>query len=270
MRGHRTAVWLVAMALVGAGTADAAEHPSLAKARALYNAADYDAAIEAASIARADPAAADAAALVAARSHLERYRLRTADPSDLDAAREALGALRWPALSPRDRIDLFVGFGQALFLTNTFGAAAELFETALDGAALLPLRDRLLLLDWWATAVDRQAQASAPDRRPALLLRVMARMEDELRQDPANAPASYWLAVSARGAGDVDRAWDAAVAAWVRAPLRPESAPALRGDIDRFVTTVLVPERARARTPHEPAALETLGAEWEAIKEQWR
>ena len=50
------------------------------------------------------------------------------------------------------------------------------------------------------------------------------RMEIEVRIDPGSAPANYWLAAAARGAGDLDRAWHAAIAGWIRAPMRPESA----------------------------------------------
>jgi hypothetical protein len=248
----------------------AAEHPSLAQARALHNAADYEAAISAADEARADPASADAAALVVARSHLERYRLRL-DPGDLVAARGALSAIRPAALSPRDHLDLLVGLGQALYLGGTFGAAAELFDTALGQSSLLGARDRLLLLDWWATAVDREAQTLAADRRVPPLERVIDRMEEELRQDPGNAAANYWLAVSARGAGDIERAWHAAVAGWIRAILSPASAAALRSDLDRLVTEVLVIERARTRPVSEQSeAAEALRAEWDLVKDQWK
>ena len=75
-----------------------------------------------------------------------------------------------------------------------------------------------MLLDWWANAVDREAQAVVAPRRTVLLEPVIARMEDELRDDPGNATANYWLAVAARGAGDTDRAWNAVIAGWVRAP----------------------------------------------------
>lgn len=266
----RFAMLLLMLAAATAG-ADAAEHPSLANARALYNAADYDAAITAATVARADPASADAAALVAARSHLERYRVQTGDSADLAAAREALGAVRAAALKPRDQIDLLVGLGQALYLTNAFGAAAELFDTALSRASLLSDRDRWLLLDWWATAVDREAQMLPADRRATVLRRVIDRMEGELRQDPGSATANYWLAVSARGTGDAERAWHAAVAAWVRAPLRPETTATLRDDLDRFVTTVLIPERARARPAREQQeTLTDLRMQWDLVKQDWK
>jgi hypothetical protein len=259
---------VVAIALV-AGSTYAAEPPVLAKARALYNAADYDGAIAAAEQARAQPGAADAAALVEARARLERYR-GNSDPADLAAAREAFSAIRASVLSPRDQVDFLVGLGQSLYLGEQFGPAAELFDTALQGA-LLPARDRLMLLDWWATALDREAQASTPDRRARLYGQMAMRMDEELRRDPASAPANYWRAVADRGAGDLDAAWDAAVAAWVRAVLDPASSSALRSDIDRLVTDALIPESARARPPREQAdATETLRAQWESIKQQWK
>lgn len=270
MRGRIAALSLVVLT-AAAPDLRAAEHPALAQARALYNAADYDAAILSAAAARLDPASADAAALVAARAYLERHRQRASDAADLAAAREALGAVRAAALRPRDQIDLLVGLGQALYLGNEFGAAAELFDTALSRAALLPERDRGLLLDWWASASDREAQRLPVDRRGALLVRVSERMAAELRQDPGSATANYWLAVAARGMGDVERAWHAAVAAWVRAPLRPESALTLRDDIDRFVTTVLILERAQGRPVKErEVALVELRSQWDAVKENWK
>jgi hypothetical protein len=247
----------------------AAEHPSLAQARVLYNAAKYAEAISAATVARTDPASSDAAALVMGRSHLERHRV-LADGVDLVAARIALSAVRPAALSPRDRVDLLIGLGQALYLDDNFGAAAELFDTALSQPVLLPDRDRLQLLDWWATAVDRDAQASPPDRRMALFAQVTERMEIEVRVDPGSAPANYWLAASARSAGELERAWDAAIAGWIRAPLRPESARSLRADLDRLVTEAIIGERARTRPVREQAeTLTGLRTEWESIKTDW-
>lgn len=266
----RTSVALVILLFALLAPVDAAEHPALAKARALYNAGNLDEAIASATTARSDPASADAAALVIGRAHLERYRQRT-DPADLAAAQEALSAVRVAALLPRDQIDLQVGLGQALYLGEVYGAAAELFDSALSAAALLPARDRLLLLDWWATALDRDAQRRPADRRGAVFARVLARMEDEVRQDPGSAPANYWLAAAARGSGDLDRAWHAAIAGWIRAGLRPETAAALRADLDRLVTEALTTERARTRPAREQAeALTALRAEWESIKQQWK
>ena len=65
--------------------------------------------------------------------------------------------------------------------------------------------------------------------------------------------ANYWLAVSARGAGDIDGAWNFAVAAWVRSTLSPETAPNLRDDLDRLVAQALIPERSRTLVTREAA-----------------
>ena len=258
------------LVLLFAMPAAAAEHPALAKARALYNAGDYDGAIIAAAVSRLVPASADASALVIARSHLERYR-HSAVAADLASAREALATVRVAALTPRDQVDLLVGLGQSLYLGELFGAAAELFDTALSRADVLPDHDRLLLLDWWATALDREAQTRVTDRRSSVFARIEQRMEEELRRDPGNPVANYWLAVAARGAGDVERAWDAAVAAWVRSTLTPESAETLRTDLDRLVTQALIPERTRSRGASEQASAQAaLQTEWELVKQQWK
>lgn len=264
-----TAAIVIALALVARG-AYAAEPPALVEARALYNAADYDGAIAAAVQARTQPGAADAAALVEARARLERYR-QSAESADLSAAREALTAIHPSALTPRDQLDLLVGLGQSLYFGELFGPASELFDTALERGAFLPARDRMMLLDWWATALDREAQASAPDRRTRLYEQMAARMGQELRRDPGSAPANYWRAVAARGVGDIDAAWDAAVAAWVRAPLDSATSVWLRSDIDHLVTQAIIPERARTRPAREQAdATEAFRSQWESVKQQWK
>jgi hypothetical protein len=257
--------------LMGVGQeAWANEPPALAKARTLYNAGDFEGAIDAASVARKDVGWADAAALVVARAHLERYRQR-ADIEDLSAARAALAATRAAALTPRDQVDLIVGLGQSLYLGEIYGAAAELFETALNRAAVLGPRDRLLLLDWWATSLDREAQSRPPDRRAKVFERIAVRMNEEIQRDPGSPVANYWLAVSARGAGDIDGAWNSAIAAWVRSTLSPDTTAGLRDDLDRLVTQALIPERSRtlvARSPQE--AVSALRTEWELLKQQWK
>jgi hypothetical protein len=260
---------LLLVLVTAAAPAAAQEPPALARARMRYNTGDFDGAIAAAATARAADASADAAALVLGRSHLERFRLR-GDMADLAAAREALSAVRAPALSPRDQVDLLVGLGQSLFLGDSYGAAAELFDTAMTQAAMLPERDRWLLLEWWATALEKEAHRRPADRRTATFERIVARMEDELRADPGNVPANYWLPLAARGAGDPERAWHAAMAGWIRAGLRPDRAAALRTDLDRLVTQALIPERARGRPAREQQETTTaLRAEWDALKAQW-
>ena len=261
---------VLALLLAGLpGTALAAEPPALAKARALYNAGSYDAAIEAAALARREPKSEDAATLVLARAHLERFRANAA-PDDLAAAREAFAAIRSDTLSARDQFDLLVGLGQTLYLGDAFGPAADVFDTALGRSSILMPRDRSKLLDWWATALDREAQTRPADRRAPIFTRIVDRMQEELRLDPGNSIANYWLVAGLRGAGDLERAWDAAVAGWVRAKLGADSA-GLRTELDRLVTEALIPERSRVRPVREqPEAAAAARAEWDQVKANWK
>jgi hypothetical protein len=267
--GMRPAL-LLCLLLSCVAPAWAADPPALAKARAEYNEGNYDSAIAAAALARRQPQGSDAAALVMARALLEKYR-QGAAPSDLSEARDILVTIRHAALAPRDQVDLLIGLGQSLYLADNFGAAAELFDVAWSRSALLDERDRLMLLDWWATTLDRDAQGRSADRRPRVFERITQRMEEELRRDPGSAPANYWLAVAARGVGDLDGAWADAIAAWVRAALSPQTAEALRADLDRLVTQALIPERARTRPARDQTdAANALRAEWEMLKSQWK
>ena len=253
--------------MLASAPAAAAEPPALVKARMLYNAGDYDGAIAAAAEVRTGEWA-DAALLVGARSHLEKFR-RDPQPAELQAGREALTGVRASALMPRDQVDLLIGMGQVLYLSEEFGAAAGLFDNALAQAFLLNRQDRLQLLDWWATAVDRAAQTHTAERRGSDFAAILERMEDELRRDAANPVANYWIPLAARSAGDVDRAWDAAVAAWLRSRLMAEGAATLRTDLDRLVTQGIIPERARLHKSL-PDAARVMREQWEQLKEQWK
>jgi hypothetical protein len=261
---------VLALALATAMPAAAAD-PPLARARAAYNAGDFEAAIGAAAEARKQPATADAAAVVLARAFLERYRA-TASPPDLSSARDALRGVVRVRLSPRDQVDQLVAVGQVLFFDEAFGAAAELFDSALSLASILPPHDRVWLLEWWTSALDREAQSRPAERRAAIYQRIASRMEQELESDPAAAAPNYWLAAALRGTGDLERAWDAAAAGWVRLTLAGAGTgdSDLRADIDRLVTQALITERARQRPPREQAdAAAALRAEWEGLKSQW-
>jgi hypothetical protein len=261
---------VIAAVCAAPAVAEAAESPALARARSLYNAGDYEGAIDAASVARRDAQWADASALVIARARLERYR-QTRNASELAEAREALQAVRAAALSPRDQVDLLIGLGQALFLAEVYGPAAELFDSGLDKGMLITPRDRTNLLDWWASALDFEAQKLPYERRAPLYQRIADRMSSELRDDPANGAANYWQVVAARGVGDLDRAWSAAIAAWVRSTLDPAATAQLRSDLDRVVEQALIPERARSNPAREGSdQVETLRAEWSLVKENWK
>lgn len=257
-------LWLLAAPLA------AQRSDLLREARDLYNHEQFAAAIQAATAAQADAAIADAAAVILARAHLERYR-QTRDEEHLVAAREALRELDVSRLTRREQAEFTVGLAEWLFLDDRFGAAAELFDTALGPEGLLGSAARDRVFDWWATSVDRHAQVT-PGRRQTLYQQVIDRAAAELRRRPGSVAAGYWLVAAARGLGDLDRAWNAAVAGWLRARTAPDHGAALRADLDRLVQTAIIPERARglaADGGDSAAAAQALTAEWEELKAKW-
>ena len=258
---------VVSTLLLGVGPLQAAD--PLAEARRLYNAGQYDQAEQAALEALKQPTMAEGARLVLGRVHLERFR-RNADPAELAAAREALRAVDTRSLDQRDRLELTIGLGEALYLDDRFGPAAELFQWALDRSVTLGPVAHERLLDWWATAMDRLAQGQPREGRDATYSRMVRRMEQELSLDPGLAPAAYWLTAGTRGLGDIERAWHAAAGAWVGAVLARDRGAALRADLDRLVVQAIIPERVarlQIRDPKQAAA--GMLAEWEAFKSSW-
>ena len=269
---RRSGVLLVVMvASIGAAPQDA-----LSRARQLYNQRMYDASIDAAMIARRLPGMADAATLVLARAHLERFRAAS-DAADLAAAHRELQQIHVAELAPLDRVELVIALGEALYLDDRAGAAAEEFQIALGRIDPGNAAVRERVLDWWAGALDRQAQLGPESERRTIYERIMDRMDDELRRDPGSAVASYWLVAGARGSGDLERAWDAALAGWVRASLAGARSAALRADLDRIVSQAIIPERARLMfppaSPGSPGsvvqAVTAMRAEWDALKQTW-
>jgi hypothetical protein len=259
----------MALALLASAATAAGPREMLAKARELYNAGKYDEAIEAARSAGQAPQLADRARVVLARAYLERFR-RSGEPSDLSAARETLNQVTAADLGSDDRLDLTIATGESLFFDDKPGAAAEQFELALGRVDPKHAAGRELVLDWWASALDRQAQVVSAAEARAIETRIVARMEEELRQDSESTVASYWLVAGARGMGDVERAWSAAIAAWVRAAQAGGRGVPLQVDLNRFVVQAVIPERARqlsSSTPETAAA--AMRKEWESLKQAW-
>ncbi len=247
----------------------AADPPALVRARAAYNAADYDAAIALAEEALKQKGDADVAALVTVRARLERFRL-SGNVADLSGAHSTLRAIARQRLKPREQTELLVAQGLALYLGHAYGGAAEVFDSAVARAGVLGLSERDRLLEWWALALDREAQSLPADRRSGIYDRITARMEQEVRDNPASVPANFWLAAASRGAGDADRAWDAAMAAWVRVPIDLPGAQTLRQDLDRLIADGVIPERARQQArPEWNTAAATLASQWAAFKIAW-
>jgi tetratricopeptide (TPR) repeat protein len=266
-RRMRVLTALVAALVLTASTAGAAD--PLGEARRLYNAGQYDEAERAAREALKQPATTEGARLVLGRVHLERFR-RNADPAELAAGREALRGVDARALDPRDQLEWTVGIGEALYLDDRFGPAAEVFQWALDRSVALGPLAHERLLDWWATAMDRLAQAQPREARGETYGRLQRRMEQELSLDSGLTSAAYWLVVSARGLGDVERAWHAATGAWVGAALARDRGAALRADLDRLMVQAIIPERAaRLQVRDQRQAAAGMVAEWEAFKSSW-
>jgi tetratricopeptide (TPR) repeat protein len=260
---------ITAVLILGLTGATASAADPLAEARRLYNLGQYENAARLAREAVKVTASAESARLVLGRIFLERYR-QSAEAEDLVQAREALRLVNTQGLERRERTEWTIGQGEALYLDDRFGPAVELFERALDSAEPLGAMPRERLLDWWATAVDRLALTRPRDAREPVYARIISRMEKELGTDPASAPAAYWLAAAARGAGNLDRAWNAAMAGWVNAPVARDHGAALRADLDRLMVQGIIPDRAVRLQPRDTKqAAAVMLSEWEALKASW-
>lgn len=259
---------LLVLVLAGSLAAAAAPDP-LTLARRFYNQGQLEQALVAARQAATNPATVSSARLVIGRIHLERYR-KAETPGELDEARKELRSVDPRVLDAKERIELQVGLAALLFYEERYGPAAELLAPIVDASATLAPDAHTRALDWWATALDRQAQAQPPSERGLVYFRIAERMEQELRRDSASSPANYWLAAAARAAGDLDRAWSAASAGWIRASLAADRGAALRADLDRLMTQAIIPDRAARLPPRErKQAQTTMAAEWETFKGIW-
>jgi hypothetical protein len=250
----------------------------LARARTFYNEWRYDDAIEAATDARKVPALEARASVVLARAYIERYRTSRADPGDLTTGREVLKAIDTSKLPPRDHVEYLVGLGESLYYDDLgsgqppYGAAAAVFELALNGADAFEPAAREPIFEWWAGALDLQAQFVADAERKLLYARILRRAEQELDRNISSASASYWLAASARGTDDIERAWGAAVAAWIRAPQFGPRGVMLRQDLDRLITEAILPQRARLFVPagEIKPELDRLLTRWDDLKKRYQ
>jgi hypothetical protein len=267
----RLVVLICLLAITVPAAAAAPDRGAFGRARRAYNEGRYDAAVGAARTAVATGADTDTSHLLLARALLERYGQHR-DVRDLSEARQALQDIDPSRLPFTDRAEWLVGYGQWLYLTERYGAAAELFDDAASRvlAGGPAAHDRVL--DWWASALERHAQANPPER-DRIYTRIFNRMDAELERDPGSVAGNYWLVASARALGELDRAWTASMAGWVRAALAGDRAQALRTDLDRLVLTGIIPDRARATAAAEGLdkrqAADTMVTEWEQFKQEW-
>jgi hypothetical protein len=257
--------WIVLCLIACGPDARAADdRDPLARARLLYNQRQFEAAIAAADQVRLNPARADSADLIAARAYLEQFRESEAD-DDLANARERLRRIHPGRFGPHERVEFIVGLGETLYFDSSYGAAASVFESVIAPASALTPDERERVLDWWASALDRDARPRSEFERQPIYQRIRDRMTAELAASPNSFTAAYWIPAAARGQGDLQGAWNSAQAGWVRAPLSNEHGTALRDDLDRLVLRALVPERAR-QMGQSP---DLVRLEWEQFKQLW-
>ena len=262
----RSRVIFVVCVIAFAWPWSAAAQGPLERARVLYNAGQYEEAIVMAATAQGGQAMS--AALVAARARLELFR-KAGDPARLATARAQLAGVNPDVLAPQELVEWQIGVGSALFVENEPGAAAEIFSTVLPSArARLTPAEFDKFLEWWGTARSQTAALLTGEARTSQFGRLRNDAASELERNPLSRPATYWLVVATRGAGDLDGAWDAAVAGWIRAGAQPAGRQ-LRADLDNFVTQTLIPERAQSRAGQRPDA-RTPVAEMAALNEEWR
>ena len=262
--------------MVLASSAQTQPLDALSRARRAYNNRQFEAAIAAAKEAQGTPAAANSATVVMARAYLDKFRA-SSDAADMEAARAALANVKPELLPARDRVEFLVGLGVAMFYDGCaqgcFSAAAEFFDLALAAATPVDPALREPIFEWWATALDHQAQYAVEDiERRATYRRLLDRADAERARDQDSASAAYWVAASARGAGDYDRAWGAAIAGWVRARYLGSRGETLRTDLNKLVMEILLPERAKATTPDDDPgpALESLRKQWTEITGKYK
>lgn len=251
---------------------------ALTRARQLYNAGKFSEAAAAAAEARLVPALANTAAVVYARARLEKYR-ETPDPADLDEARLALRQVDPSRLTPRDDIEYVIGLGVAVFLEgeadklpDRYGAAADFFDAALVRAVIVDEPARDAIFEWWANALDRQAELRTDaEHKKAMWQRIVQRADQERARSDAAISAMFWQVKASAGAGDLERAWSGALSSWIRAGKLGARGATLRRDLNDLVVKVVLPERAKslAANGDARAVQADLTAEWEAHKRRW-
>ena len=159
-------------------------------------------------------------------------------------ARSAPARCSSASLSPRDQVDLLIGLGQALYFGEVYGAGrGSLRHGAREGHAAERARsDRCCSTGGPPRSTARRSCGPSIAARRSTQ-RIGERMDRELHDDPSNARRQLLAVIAARGAGDLDLAWSAAISGWVRSTLNPATTEQLRADLDRVVGQALIPER---------------------------
>ena len=120
--------------------------------------------------------------------------------------------------------------------------------------------------------MDRYAQTRPPDERVVIYDEISSRLRLHLARYPDSSASSYWLPAAALARGDLELAWDLALAGWVRSTLAPDKGVSLRTDLDRLVTQAIIPERVKRLVdePDAAAAAARFASEWDEAKGRWQ
>ena len=141
----------------------------LARARTAYNERHFDEAIIAASAARSAPrdrrhrrhrAGARAARTLPRTRRSGRSQRRARSARHRRARARSTHAISWSCCSPS---------AKPLFLEDDFGAAAEMLESGLNRAAVAAPELAESMLEWWGSALERQASGLDPEPRKGAL-----------------------------------------------------------------------------------------------------
>ena len=190
--------------------------------------------------------------------------MRAATSDDLTNARDRLRRLNPQRLDARERAEFIVGLGEALYFEESAGAAAEVFDSVLDTARASDGRAaRERVLDWWASALDREARPRSDIERQAVYQRIRDAHATELGSEPGERGGVLLAGGGGAGAGrSAGRVGRRAGGLGPRAARAPISGAALRGDLDRLVQRRSCPI-ARGRSAQPPDALRL---EWEELQ----
>ena len=240
-RGAAIAVLLLVCPAMAAAQSD------LERARSLYNAGMFDESIAAAAVAKKKTAAAPSATLIAARARLELFRQKQRSPGPGGRARGSCFTESARSCAAGNHRVADWRSPPRCFSKISRDPPLRCSRPCLPTARGLPTGEFDKLLEWWASTLSRVAESLSGVARKDAYAAMLSAVRAELERDPLSRPATYWLVVAARGTGDFDGAWNAAVAGWIRAGAQPEGQQ-LRSDLDRFVTQTLIPERAQSRT----------------------
>ena len=157
-------------------------------------------------------AAADEASLILGRAHLERFRDGRRDGPGGRPGRRSCASIRQSCRHATAWSSSSV-WARRCISTASSAPRRSCSIRRLSPPGRIESAGRDGLLDWWADSLERYA-ATGPTRE-GVYVRMLRRMEEETQRDTRSLSASYWLVVAAHGVGDLDRAWDVAIAAWV-------------------------------------------------------